>query len=220
MSRGKHTIAPRLRLACIRRWPSDEARSWAERELNALVEEHSLLAAVAIGSAVRPASHSADVDFVLIYKQSKPSLNSVPIDVDVRLYRGSEVENLLNKGNELLGWAVRFGQVVYEKDSYWSELVRRWRERVLLPDARTAIERAHRAESLSKDLAAVGDDAAAEEQRLTMLTHLARARLVEAGVFPASREELVDQLTTIGERQLAELLARCLASRMESPKTS
>jgi hypothetical protein len=55
-----------------------------------------------------------------------------------------------------------------------------------------------------------GDDEAASEQVLTMLTHEARRMLCTQGVFPASRPELVEQLESIGASGLAVLLARAI----------
>lgn len=60
-------------------------------------------------------------------------------------------------------------------------------------------------------LAGIGDDWAAHEQWILELTHLARARLLRSGVFPASRPELVAQLEGIGAKQLATKLRRALA---------
>ena len=43
-----------------------------------------------------------------------------------------------------------------------------------------------------------------------MLTHLARGRLVEAGVYPTSRPELAEQLQSIGQFDLANKLAEAI----------
>jgi hypothetical protein len=55
-----------------------------------------------------------------------------------------------------------------------------------------------------------GDEEAASEQALTMLTHAARLMLCIRRVFPASRPELVEQLNGIGASELAALLARVI----------
>ena len=53
----------------------------------------------------------------------------------------------------------------------------------------------------------------AAELSVSMLTHLARAALSDAGVLPQSRPELVDQLRRIDEHPLADRLAYALAHR-------
>lgn len=56
----------------------------------------------------------------------------------------------------------------------------------------------------------LGDADAAREQALSYLTHSARAELLEAGVYPASRPELPEQLRSIGDYLLAGRLERIL----------
>ena len=63
------------------------------------------------------------------------------------------------------------------------------------------------------EMRALGDLDAAAELNVAMLTHLARAALSDAGVFPRSRPELVDQLRSIDEGPLADRLADALAHR-------
>jgi hypothetical protein len=57
-----------------------------------------------------------------------------------------------------------------------------------------------------RDLLQIGDADAAREQALSYLTHLARAELLEKGVYPASRPELPEQLRKIGDHHLARRL--------------
>lgn len=53
----------------------------------------------------------------------------------------------------------------------------------------------------------MGDLDAADEEARFALSHLARAILLAAGVFPLSRPELAAQLEEIGETDLARLLS-------------
>ena len=62
-------------------------------------------------------------------------------------------------------------------------------------------------------MVAAGDRDAAAELRASMLTHLARAALSGAAVFPQSRPELPGQLRGIGEQALADQLDEALAQR-------
>jgi len=218
MTISRYTHAPYgsltpLGLGCFQGWSSKLARSWTLRLVDRIEKDENVHALVGIGSAVRT-SAAADLDFVLIYESSKPSSSDHPIDVDVRSFRRSDVARLLSEGHELLGWAVLYGCPIIDKGRYWEELCRLRRDSVPLPSAEAARERARRAEEHLTYLRSAGDRDAAQEQEITMLTHLARAALIEASVFPASRPELPDQLRQIGKQGLARELERSLEERI------
>jgi predicted nucleotidyltransferase len=198
-------------LSCILRWPSERARDWTYRfARNAGGDEH-VDALVAIGSSVRPAApSSSDLDLLLIYHGARPRFSTTPVEVDLRCYQADEVDDRIAGANDLLGWAVRFGEPILERRSYWSDVVDRWRHRVPLPPPRVALERAVAAGRRLRDLIAVGDEDAALEQLVTILTHLARARLIRSSIYPASRPELPGQLLAIGEATLARQLSLAL----------
>jgi hypothetical protein len=59
----------------------------------------------------------------------------------------------------------------------------------------------------------VGDPDAVREQAVVYLTHLARAELLEKGIYPASKPELPDRHRSVGNQQLAERLDRVLNER-------
>jgi hypothetical protein len=178
---------------------------WAERE-------GRLEAVIAVGSAVRPVETSHDIDLVLIYAKKKPDFPAPPKDVEIQLYESAQVEALVAGGHDLLGWAVRFGKLLYERQAFWGTLCERWGERVPLPSAEAAAERAARSARTLAALPAAGEEAVAREL-ITLLTQEARARLLRRGVFPASRPELPHQLREIGEERLAAALSDALARR-------
>jgi predicted nucleotidyltransferase len=200
-----------ISLGAIRRWPSKKARDWARRYAALATSSGRVDAIVAIGSAVRGKVHEkSDLDLVVIFHGEAPPLTDAPIDVDVRQFVRDEVEQLLASGHDLLGWAVRYGVPVLDRGGYWASLVCRWRERLHLPSAAIAEERSRRAERTARELLASGDDEAALEMAVAALTHRARARLISAGVYPASRLELPEQLRDIGELELGERLLAAL----------
>jgi predicted nucleotidyltransferase len=200
-----------VELSCILRWPSEAASRWTVQLVYTAMEDNHIDAVIAIGSSVRPrAASSSDVDLVVIYHGAKPSFGTPPIDVDVRSFRRDEVDAIISGGNDLLGWTVRYGQPVFERDNYWSDVERRWANRVPLPSGTVSLDRASKAQRRVGDLLQMGDEDAALEQVVTMLTHVARARLIEASVYPASRPELPGQLASIGEASLASLLTEAL----------
>jgi hypothetical protein len=134
---------------------------------------------------------------VYLFDEPRPPLERPPIDVDVRGYARNQADRLIASGHELLGWAINFGCLAFERDACWTNLRTRWKGNVPLPSAAASRERAARAEQNWRELCAIGDDDAAMEQRISMLTHLARAVLIEAGIYPASRPELPLQLAGI-----------------------
>ena len=116
------------------------------------------------------------------------------MEMDVRIYAASSVENSIEEGHDMLGWAVKFGRVMFQRDDYWNGVVCRWRDRLPLPDIDSAYARASDSYRWLSEFHGVGDADAAYEHALSYLTHLARAALVERGVYPASRPELLGQL--------------------------
>jgi len=84
------------------------------------------------------------------------------------------------------------------------------------PSAEVADERVERAWKLYAELNEMGDEDAAQEQRLVALTQAARAKLIRHRVYPAARSELPEQLRGINETTLAEMLTQALREREEA----
>lgn len=195
----------------IRRWPSEEAREWVERFTAAACADPEVDAVVAIGSSVREIGHGkSDIDLLVIYSGPVPPRKRRHIEVDVREVRRDHVDQKVADGHDLLGWAVQFGVPICDHDGFWAGLRNGWTDRVPLPSCVTAEARSHRAEQLALELLTVGDEDAAHEQMVSTLTHRGRARLLRAGVYPASRPELPRQLRAIDEHELAGVLADAL----------
>ncbi len=163
----------------------------------------------------RKARAYGDVPFpnLVVYSGPRPEFDTPPIDVDVRGYEAGDVERLIAQGHDLLGWAVRLGLTVYDKHDYWSRLTERWRSSLPFPSALVAEQRALKASQLLDDLVTIGDEDAALEQLVSMLTHRARVALLRAGVYPASRPELPEQLLAMHETALARDLRTALERR-------
>jgi hypothetical protein len=205
-------VANNLDLTTVR-WPSAEARDWAESGLAALCANEHVLAVVAIGSSVRLPESGFDFDCLYVYRGAEPELPPAPMDVDVRGYPAEKIEALIAAGHDLLGWALRLGVLVCERERYWTRLRASWANRLPFPSPDVAEERAERAERLGANLRAVGDEDAAIEQLVAARTHRARAALLRAGVFPASRPELPEQLRSIGATGLALALEEAMEAR-------
>ena len=194
-------------------WPDEDARAWTRSALVNARGDQAILAIVVTGSAARNVDHCGDLDLVLVYRQRSPRLRELPLSVDLGQYECTDVPPQLVAGYDYLCWAVRFGQVLLERDRWWSRLRVEWNSRLPLPSATDARERARTFEHLSKERTTEGDAWAAAQMRLSTLTQLARAELSDAGVFPKSRPELADQLRSIGAVKLANQLATAMRIR-------
>lgn len=197
----------------VRSWPSRKARDWTIDTVANAGHNAAIQAIVASGSAVRDVDRCDDLDLVLVYRKLRPSLPRPPIGVDLQQHEESEVPRKLANGHDFLSWAVRFGRPLFEREQWWSLLRADWNDRLSLPSATEARKRARRAQQLLEEMRSLGDHDAATENYVSMLTHLARAALSEAGVLPRSRPELADQLRSIGEQPLADKIADALAHR-------
>ena len=200
-------------LAAVRSWPSSRARLWTIDAVAVARQDAVIQAIVASGSAVRNVAQSDDLDLVLVYHRCRPKLPRAPIGVDLQQHEAAEVPRKLANGHDFLSWAVRFGHPLFEREEWWSSLQADWNDRLSLPSAAEARKRARRAQQLHQELQSLGDHDAATENYVSMLTHLARATLSDAGVLPRSRPELADQLRQIGEAPLADRLTDGLAQR-------
>src|SRR5271157_2177 len=209
--RGKTANPTEHSLAQVLRWPSRRARDWVIGFLDAAASDPNIIAVIAVGSAVRPGVPSSDVDLVAICRDPLLLKGVRPLEVDLRAYPDADIDASIENGHDVLGWAVRFGRVLFQRDSFWTRLVTRWRHRLPLPPSKVARARAAAAYHRLASVFEFGDADAVHEQALCYLTHLARAELLDRGVYPISRPELAEQLRGIGNRQLAAWLDRLLS---------
>jgi len=197
----------------IHRWPSSEAKEWTIPFVSSVCFDPTVLAVVAFGAAARTDKFTADVDLLVVYEGRRPVVKQQPMDVDIRWYERSQTEKLIRDGQELLGWVLQFGELLCEKDAYWTSLRKIWVGKMPFPSAVVADARVERAWRLYDELAAMGDEDAADEQYLVALTQQARAALIRSRVYPASRPELPSQLRSIHELGLADQLDAALEHR-------
>ena len=199
----------------ICRWPTPRARAWTINLLDAAMADDNIVAIIAVGSAVRPTVLSADLDLILVCRQLSSSTPSAPIEVDLRAYAASEIDSLIANGNDMLGWAVKFGKTLFQRDGFWDAVLVKWKHRLPLPSAQASARRADAAFERLAKVFELGDKNAAQEQAVSYLTHLARAELLRRRVYPASRPELPKQLRAKGSLAIARSLERLLARRYE-----
>ena len=196
----------------ILRWPTERARQWTCEFLDSAPANGSVLAVIAIGSAVRPNVVSIDLDLIVISAETTPLQVSTPMEIDLRVYSAGAIDAQIARGHDLLGWAIKFGKALFQRDRCWDRIVADWKDKLPLPSAAAARERAASAHARLARILESGDTDAIQEQAVSYLTQLARAELLERGVYPASRPELPSQLRGINGSQIGEQLDRLLHS--------
>jgi hypothetical protein len=127
-----------------------------------------------------------------------------PLEIDLRSYPVDQVHCQLAKGNDMLGWAIKFGRVLFQRDGYWDALLESWRDKLPLPNPAVAAQRAQKSLQRLTKVLELGDVNAAEELAVSYATHLVRAELLKRNVYPASRPELPVQLRKIGANEAAD----------------
>lgn len=213
-----HEFGLEQAVAVIRNWPDQAAKSWTLDIVERAESHVEIVAIIATGSSVRDVANSDDLDLIVVYSEQCPPLPKPPISIDLRKYRQADVREKLTDGNDYLSWTLRYGKVLFERAAWWTRLNREWNNRLPMPSSDEARERARKAEELYLELRDIGDESAAAEMQLTMLTQLARAALCDARTFPKSRPEIVGQLYEIGEKDLARRLQCALDERTSATR--
>ena len=203
----------------IIRWPTEASMRWTESFLASAQDDLSISAVIAIGSAVRPNLVTADLDLLVICREPLDLNRSRPMEVDLRVYRINDVDRLIAEGHDILGWAIKFGQILFQRSGFWDMTLSRWKNELPLPSPETPRVRARETRRRFLNVLEIGDLDAALEQAISYLTHLAWAELLEAGIFPASRRELPSQLRAIDSQRLADSLQGLLDADSEQPET-
>lgn len=198
------------RLSQPYRWPSTEAKAWVVNFATRVCALPETCALVMIGSIVRPVDTVNDVDLLYIYDKEPISLRHHPLDVDIRAFSLSEFLKRFEERRDVIIWSLEFGHLIFERDAFWSQLRRTFKERALLPSPKTALDRANRAELRITELEHLGDMDAAAEHLVSALTHRSWFQLLSAGVLPGSRAELSTQLRDIGQHELATKLEEAI----------
>lgn len=186
---------------------------WLAGLLERAQGDPNIVAVIAVGSTVRLGVESDDLDLVVCCHDTNHLKERAPIEVDLRSKNLLDVDQEIQRGGDLLIWAVRFGEPLLDKEQQWKEIVRRWEDHLPLPDPVVSLERAKSVHRHMEHMREVGDEDAFNELNVSYLSHRARAVLAAAGTFPASRPELPGQLRELGDTALAARLEAALAKR-------
>jgi predicted nucleotidyltransferase len=161
-------------------------------------------AVVLVGSAARGTYFAplSDIDVLVVGDVVPPK---APAGVQVLRVSLEELVSRVAAGDELLQWALRFGTPIRGRP-LWETLRREALEGAAWPDPRIKVQQAARRNRTARALFDMGDLDAAQEETRFALSHMARARLFSAHVFPLSRPELPGQLRELGDPGLAAAL--------------
>ena len=179
-------------------------RRYLRRVLRSLTAAGDSGVLLLVGSAARRTriEPSSDLDLVVLGDADLPP---APVGIQIRQTTTSEFEDRARAGDDFSQWALRFGIPLHGRRE-WGELVRRLGDGLPWPDQRVNVARAEARIADAGALLEMGDLDAAQEQVYFAISQVARARLLEAGVFPRSRPELAGQVGQLGDSQLAEAL--------------
>lgn len=198
--------------SAVRRWVGDCER-WVRDLVRDAPNDDAIAAIVVMGSAIRDRGHRrSDVDLLVLYRGRRPDLHP-PLEVDVRYQPLDEVESLSRNGNEIVTWALKFGLALYDPEQRWASLRSELAQELPLPSEEEARLRAERSLRVCSEMLAIGDEDAASDLILAVLTQLVRAELIHRGIFPGSRPELPAQLKASDpDSELASLLEDAMHS--------
>jgi hypothetical protein len=130
----------------------------------------------------------------------------LPGDVDVHCADSGTFWVRLHGGDDFVQWTLRLGCIIVD-DGIFRTGLRAVGTELIWPDAGAKFTRLPEMRRLAERLVETGDRDAAQDQLRATLTSLARALLLESGIFPLAREELPGQLRSIGHGLVAGALA-------------
>jgi len=183
------------------------------RAVRAVLQEIELgVPVVIVGSWARGRHEStwSDVD-LLVIADITSSLSRD--EVQVIAMPESRFEERLLAGDDFPQWAMRYGLVISGRAS-WERIKQSLLGAAPWPDPARNIALAKQELEAGLALLEMGDSDAAQEELRYAASQLARARLLEAGDFPLSRPELVDQLLSAHQKVLAKILGTLSAPHL------
>jgi hypothetical protein len=182
------------------------------RELGA----HETASVILIGSLARKAATwRSDIDILVITEEPIKRWLVCP-EVHLHVETRSNFISKLQGGDDFPAGAIRLGTVLYDPSGWWARLAQS-SDAGVWPSWAPKIRLAEKRLIMAKELLAIGDLHAAEEELLTAATHIARAWLLKRKMFPLSRPELPRQLSQgPDEKALGKFIERLMRGHMKA----
>lgn len=152
----------------------------------------------------------SDLDYHVI--GAPPSVDDLQEDIDLYTDTPGSFEQKLRTGDDFAHWSVWYGCVLFDSGVVRAGAAAIARED-LWPDPVRKLEQARTTLEFADKMVASGDDDAALEQVRAALSLVARWWLLKHEVFPLARDELSEQLSQLGQPELAEGLHSCIHAR-------
>ena len=143
----------------------------------------------------------SDLDYHVI--GAGPTVADLPHDIDLYTDTPASFQQKLTTGDDFAHWSVWYGCVLFDSGVVRAGAATVAREN-LWPDPDRKLKQARTALQLAEQMVESGDHDAALEQVRGSLSLVARWWLLQHDVFPLARDELSEQLSSLGQRRLAE----------------
>lgn len=161
---------------------------------------------VLVGSAARGVrTCCSDVDVLILSDDGKRVTLARPGETHLQQDTRSRFLRRLTNGDDYPAWALRLGVPLRDPDQWWAAQVAAEQTAPHWPDWHRKVDHASKRIRFASELLETGDLDAAAEELVLAASHVARAVLLGAGIFPLSRPELPDQLGAM-DADLAALL--------------
>jgi hypothetical protein len=150
----------------------------------------------------------SDLDYHVI--GPRPPRAGLADEIDVVATDAERFREKLRAGDDYVQWTLRFGCILFDRTGIFRDGLRVLATEWLWPDTARKHARLPSHRTHAERLIEVGDRDAAQEQVRAALTAAARALLLDAGVFPLSRNELPEQLRAVGWSRLGAALREAI----------
>jgi predicted nucleotidyltransferase len=162
-------------------------------------------AVLLIGSAARGCrTEDSDIDLLFV-TTGKVSKLPVMSGYHIKSITENDFLKRLNAGEDFEAWCIRYGQTLVDR-GVWRRVSASGNG--IWPRWETKVVHAARRLFLAAQLSKMGDRAAAREELIFVLGHIARGLLLKTGTFPLSRPELASQVKELGYPHLADMHER------------
>jgi hypothetical protein len=146
----------------------------------------------------------SDLDYHVI--GPRPRSDDLADEIDIVAVDAIGFCRKLRAGDDYAQWTLRYGCILFDRTGIFRSGLRLLDEARLWPDTSRKHARLPAHKLHADRLISLGDRDAAQEQVRAALTSAARATLLDAHIFPLSRDELPQQLRDIGRTTLADAL--------------